>query len=117
MDPVCGREGALPALVPSCVSHVRRPPINLLDYSKVLLDYCIVILVNKQFTYHHVITQITHFVSNIFCFIMKIPPPLHTLWPGLGGGCTHPSKSIPDIWWSYTIDANKMLYSKLQYTK
>ena len=86
MDPVCGREGALPALVPSCVSHVRRPPINLLDYSKVLLDYCIVILVNKQFTYHHVITQITHFVSNIFCFIMKIPPPLHTLWPWLGGG-------------------------------
>ena len=23
----------------------------------------------------------------IFCFIMKIaPPPLHPLWPGLGGG-------------------------------
>jgi hypothetical protein len=23
--------GALPTLVPSCVDHVRRPPINLLD--------------------------------------------------------------------------------------
>jgi hypothetical protein len=93
-------EGALPVLVPSCVGHVRRPPINLLDYSKVLLDYCIsiVIVVNKQFTYHHVITQITHFVSNIFCFIMKIAP-LHALWPGLGAwGCTHPSKSIPGIY-------------------
>jgi hypothetical protein len=54
MDPAwCGREGggvcALPALVPSCVGRVRRPPINLLDYSKVLLDYCIsiVIVVNS----------------------------------------------------------------------
>jgi hypothetical protein len=32
---------ALPALVPSCVGHVCRPPINLLHYCKVLLDYCI----------------------------------------------------------------------------
>jgi hypothetical protein len=32
---------SLPALVPSCVGHVRRPLINLLDYCKVLLDYCI----------------------------------------------------------------------------
>ena len=50
MDPVrCGREGALPALVPSCVGHVAHAPINLLDYSKVLLDYCIsiVIVVNS----------------------------------------------------------------------
>ena len=35
----CG--GALLALVTSCVRHVGRPPINLLDYCKVLLDYCI----------------------------------------------------------------------------
>ena len=28
-------------VVPSCVGHVHRPPINLLDYCKVLLDYCI----------------------------------------------------------------------------
>ena len=33
--------GALPALVPSHVGHVRRPPINLLYYCKVLLNYCI----------------------------------------------------------------------------
>ena len=39
-DPV-GGGGALPALVPSCVGHACRSPINLLDYCKVLLDYCI----------------------------------------------------------------------------
>jgi hypothetical protein len=41
MKPVCsgrGGGGALPALVPSCVGHVCRPPINLLHYCKVLLD-------------------------------------------------------------------------------
>jgi hypothetical protein len=32
-------------LVPSCVRHVRRPPINLLDYCKLLLDYCIWIVI------------------------------------------------------------------------
>ena len=50
MDPVCGgRKGALSALVPSYVSHVRRTPINLLDYSKVLLEYCIIIVVNAVY--------------------------------------------------------------------
>jgi hypothetical protein len=34
-----GGGGALPALVPSCVGHVCRPPINSLHYCKVLLDY------------------------------------------------------------------------------
>jgi hypothetical protein len=29
MDPVCGREGALPALVPSCVGHVAHPSTYL----------------------------------------------------------------------------------------
>jgi hypothetical protein len=32
---------SVPALVPSCVGHVCRLPINLLHYCKVLLDYCI----------------------------------------------------------------------------
>jgi hypothetical protein len=53
-----GGGGALSALVPSCVGHVRRPPIN----------YCIwIVIVVHMFAYHHVITQITvsHFVSNI----------------------------------------------------
>ena len=36
-----GEGGVLPALVPSCVGHVCHPAINLLDYCKVLLDYCI----------------------------------------------------------------------------
>ena len=37
----------------------------------------------SQFTYHHVITQITvsHFV--FFALSWKIAPPLHPLWPGL----------------------------------
>jgi hypothetical protein len=44
----------------------------------------------SQFAYHHVIAQITvsHFVSIIFCFIMK-KAPLHPLLSGLGG-CTPP---------------------------
>jgi hypothetical protein len=37
-----GGGGTLPALVPSCIGHVCRPPINLLHYCKVLRDYCIV---------------------------------------------------------------------------
>ena len=36
-----GGGGTLPVLVPSCVGHVCRPPINMLHYYKVLLDYCI----------------------------------------------------------------------------
>jgi hypothetical protein len=39
---------ALPALVPSCVGHVRRPPINFLDYCKVLLEYCIWVVIVVQ---------------------------------------------------------------------
>jgi hypothetical protein len=42
-----GVGGALPALVPSCVGHVCRSPINLLHYCKVLLDYCIWIVVHS----------------------------------------------------------------------
>ena len=43
-----GRGCALSALLPSCVGHVRHPPINLLDYCKVLLDYCIWIVVHSS---------------------------------------------------------------------
>ena len=44
------------------VGHVCRPPINLLHYCKVLLDYCIWIVIvvhSSQFSYHHAITHIT----------------------------------------------------------
>jgi hypothetical protein len=43
MDPEWsgGGGGAVPALVSSCVHNVCHPPINLLHYCKVLLDYCI----------------------------------------------------------------------------
>ena len=40
-DLVGGGGGALSALVPSCDGYVCRPPSNLLDYCKILLDYCI----------------------------------------------------------------------------
>ena len=50
----------------------------------------------SQFTYHHVITQIT--VSHFVFFALS--PPLHPLWPGLGG-CTPPSISIPDVIYIY----------------
>jgi hypothetical protein len=49
MDSACsgrgGGGGGGGALVPSCVGHVRRPAINLLDYCKVLLDYSIWIVI------------------------------------------------------------------------
>jgi hypothetical protein len=40
-----GGADALPALMPSCVGHVHRLPINFLDYCKVLLDYSIWIVI------------------------------------------------------------------------
>ena len=58
--------------------------------SYMILRYCM--------TYHH---YNVYFIMSLifFCFIMKIAPPLHPTWPGLGGVCTPPhppSKSIPD---------------------
>ena len=52
----------------SCVGHVCRSPINILYLN---CNCC------SQFAYHHVIAQITvsHFVSIIFCFIMKKSTP------------------------------------------
>jgi hypothetical protein len=103
MDPAwSGGGGALPALRPSCVSHVCRPPIKLLHYCKVLLDYCIciVIVVHSSLIDHHVITQISKLLYLIlslifFCFIMKnstqSAPPLARA----GWGVHPPSKSIP----------------------
>ena len=60
--------GATEALVQSCVGHVCHSPINILHLN---CNCC------SQFAYHHVIAQITvsHFVSIIFCFIMKKAPP------------------------------------------
>jgi hypothetical protein len=59
----------------------------LQDLAKIFNLGCIWIVISNycwQFAYHHVITQIT--VSHIFCFIiLKIAPPLHPLWPVLGG--------------------------------
>jgi hypothetical protein len=53
----CGGQGALPALVPSCIGCVRCPPINILYLN---CNCC------SQFAYHHVITQIivSHFLLN-----------------------------------------------------
>jgi hypothetical protein len=64
----CGRGAALQAVVQSCVGHVCHSPINILYLN---CNCC------SQFAYHHVIAQITvsHFVSIIFCFIIKKPPP------------------------------------------
>jgi hypothetical protein len=85
----------------SCVGHVCRPPINLLDHCKVLLDYCIwiVIVVHSLLIIIMLLLKLLYLILSliIFCFIMKnSTPPLHPLWPGLGGAPPpHPSKSIP----------------------
>ena len=100
-DLVGGGGGALPAQVPSCVSHVCRPPINLLHYCKVLLDYCIwiVIVVHSSLIIMFLLKLLYLILPLIiFCLSWKIAPP----WPALGG-CSPPrtppppppSKSIP----------------------
>jgi hypothetical protein len=88
MDPKwSGRGGgALPALMPSCVGHVRRPPMNLPDYCKVLLDYCIwiVIVVHSSLIIMLLLKLLYLILSLIFfCFIMKNSSPPA---PPLAGG-------------------------------
>jgi hypothetical protein len=73
-----GGGGALPALVPSCVGHVCRRPINLLHYCKVLLDYCIriVIAVHSSLIIMLLLKLLYLILSLIiFCFIMKNSTP------------------------------------------
>jgi hypothetical protein len=81
----CSLGGVLSLTAELCRSCV--PPAHQLLYLN--CNCC------SQFTYHHVITQITvsHFV--FFDLSWKIAPPLHPLWPGLGGHRL--SKSIP-VW-------------------
>jgi hypothetical protein len=106
-----GGGGALPALVPSCVGHVCRPPINLLHYCKVLLDYSIwIVIVVHIWLIIMLLLKLLYLILSLisFCFFMKNSTPLHPLWPGLGG-CTpypRPSKSIPgthNLWDTSTI--------------
>jgi hypothetical protein len=87
--------GALPALVPSCFGHVCRPPINLLHYCKVLLDYCIwIVIVVHSSLIIMLLLKLLYLILPliIFCFIMKNSTP-----SGQGYGGVHPprSKSIP----------------------
>jgi hypothetical protein len=77
-----GGGGALPALVPSCVGHVCCPPINLPHYCKVLLDYCIwiVIVVHSSLIIMLLLKLLYPILPLIiFCFIMKNSSPLHPL--------------------------------------
>jgi hypothetical protein len=102
-----GGGGALPALVPSCVGHVCRPPINLLHYCKVLLDYCIwIVIVVHSSLIIMLLLKLLYLILSLIFFALswKIAPP----WPGLGGGgCTHVpphhSKSIPVSKWKSPI--------------
>jgi hypothetical protein len=80
MDPVwCGREGALPALVPSCCLSCC-PPINLLDYSKVdysnLLDYCIsIVIVVNGLLIIMLLLKLLILSLIFFALSWKYPPP------------------------------------------
>jgi hypothetical protein len=90
-----GGGGALPALVPSCVVNVRHLLINLLDYRKVLLDYCIwiAIVVHSSLIIMLLLKLLYLIVSLIlFCFIMKNSnPPEPPL--ARARGCAPPTKS------------------------
>jgi hypothetical protein len=88
MDPAwSGKGGALVPTAELCRSCV--PPAHQLLY---LNCNCY-----SQFTYHHVITQITvsHFV--FFALSWKIAPPLHPFWPGLGGCAPPPPPVNPSL--------------------
>jgi hypothetical protein len=65
---------SFPNLWPSCVSHVCRPPIDLLHYCKVLLDYCIVVHSSLIIV---LLLKLLYLILPliIFCFIMKNSPP------------------------------------------
>jgi hypothetical protein len=83
MDPAWSDRGwgGLQALVPSCVGHVCRLPINLLHYCKVLLDYniWIVIVVHSSLIIILLLKLLYLILSLIiFCFIMKNSTPACT---------------------------------------
>ena len=71
--------GALPALVPSCVGDVCCPPIDLLDYCIVLLDYTV--RLSSCYYSNYCIS------FYLYCFTLswKIAPPMAIAG---GGGCT-----------------------------
>jgi hypothetical protein len=73
-----GGGGALPALVTSCVGHVCHPPINLLHDCKVLLDYCIwIVIVVHSSLIIMLLLKLLYLILSliIFCFIMKNSTP------------------------------------------
>jgi hypothetical protein len=79
----------------SCVGHVCRPAINLLHYCKVLLDYCIwiVIVVHSSLIIMLSLKLLYLILSLInFCFIMKNSTPPALPLARARGGCTplHP---------------------------
>jgi hypothetical protein len=97
----------MPALVPSCVSHVCRPPHQLVSLLQ-SLAWLLYLNCNccSQFAYDHVITQITisHFVSNNFLLYReKLHPPAPPLARARGCAHTHtpvnPSLGIPMRWY------------------
>jgi hypothetical protein len=96
MDPAwSGRGGAMPALVPSCVGHVCRPPIKLLHYCKVLLDYWIVSVVHSSLIIM-LLLKLLYLILSLIVFALswKIAHPLHPRARGVHTP-SHPSKSIP----------------------
>jgi hypothetical protein len=101
MDPAWsgrGGGGALQARVTSCVGHVCRPPINLLHDCKVLLDYCIwIVIVVHSSLIIMLLLKLLYLILSliIFCFIMKNSTPLQPLWPGLGGATPPPPRTPP----------------------
>jgi hypothetical protein len=68
-----------------------RPPINLLHYCKVLLDYCIWIVVHSSLIIMLLLKLLYLILSLIiFCFIMKnSTPPAPPLARARGGGGAH----------------------------
>ena len=65
--------------IPRCVGHVCRPPINLLDYSKVLLDHCIwIVIVVHSSLIIMLLLKLLYLILSLIFFALswKIAPPL-----------------------------------------
>jgi hypothetical protein len=79
---------------------VCRPPINLLHYCKVLLDYSIWIVIVVHSSLIMLLIKLLYLILSliIFCFIMKNSTPLARARGGAHPPPPHPpSKSIPGL--------------------
>jgi hypothetical protein len=84
-----------------CQSDLCCPDINLLDYCKVLLDYCIwIVIVVHSSLIIVLLLKLLYLILSLIFFALswEIAPPLNPLWAGLGGGgCVRSPQVNPSL--------------------